>query len=253
MNIERNNVINNFLLRLGGTVIDIELSNEQLNRCVDLAINKFRQLSDGAVEESFIIFYLKENQKEYYLPEEVISVQQVFRRGFGRMFGSAGNIDPFAYASYSNIYLAGGTFTFGGSNGLTTYELYNDYLKTAGRMMGAYLNYSYNANTKKITFMENPRSDEEYLILWCYNDKPENELFKDRFTSYWIESWALSEAKYMLANIRGRFGSLSGPSGSIQQDSTEQRNEAKEIQEKLLQEIKNQQTGTIYPPSIISG
>lgn len=252
-NLTRQDIINNILMRLGGTVIDIELSTEQLNLCIDLAIKKLRQIADGAVEESYLIYYIKQNQKEYYLPDEVVAVQQIFRRGYGRLFGSAENLDPFAYAGFSNIYLAGGLFTFGNGNGLSTYELYNNYLKTAGKMFGMYMNFNYNSTTKKLTLAENPRGDEEYIVLWCYTNKPEDELYNDRNTSYWIESWALSEAKMMLANIRGRFANMPGPNGSVQQDASEQRQDALKLQEQLLLDVKNMITGTALPPGPFLG
>ena len=129
-NVSRNDIIKNIQLRLGGGLIDVELTPDQLDLCVNLALRKFRQLSDGAVEESYIILKLNQDQKEYILPNEVLQVQQVYRRGFGRGMGSAGNLEPFGYSAFSQIYMAGfGGLTGLANGGLTTYELYNNYLK----------------------------------------------------------------------------------------------------------------------------
>ena len=104
--VTRNDIITNIQLRLGGGLIDVELTPDQLNLCINLALRKFRQLSDGAVEESYIILKLNQDQKEYILPNEVVAVQQVYRKGFGRGMGSAGNLEPFGYSAFSQIYMA---------------------------------------------------------------------------------------------------------------------------------------------------
>ena len=251
-NISRNDIIKNIQLRLGGGLIDVELTPDQLDLCVNLALRKFRQLSDGAVEESYIILKLNQDQKEYILPNEVLQVQQVYRRGFGRGMGSAGNLEPFGYSAFSQIYMAGfGGLTGLANGGLTTYELYNNYLKTAARMFGAYMNFQFNNVTKKITFMENPRAGEEFIVLQCYNERPEEELFKDMFANRWIEDWALSEAKLILATVRNRFGTLPGPNGAVSQDGEAQRSEAQKMQEQLLKDISHYITGGNLPVSSI--
>jgi len=90
--IDRKDIIKNIELRLGGRLIDVELTSDQLNLCIDFALRKFRQLSDGAVEESYIILKLVQDQKEYILPNEVLQFQLVYRKGFGRGIESAGNL-----------------------------------------------------------------------------------------------------------------------------------------------------------------
>jgi hypothetical protein len=90
--IDRKDIIKNIELRLGGRLIDVELTSDQLNLCIDFALRKFRQLSYGAVEESYIILKLAQDQKEYILPNEVLQFQLVYRKGFGRGIESAGNL-----------------------------------------------------------------------------------------------------------------------------------------------------------------
>ena len=248
--VKREDILKNITLRLGGGLIDVELTADQLNIALDLALRKFKQLSDGAVEESYIILKLNQDQKEYILPNEVVAIQQVYRRGFGRGMGSSGNLEPFGYSAFSQIYMAGfGGLTGLANGGLTTYELYNNYLKTAARMFGAYMNYQFNNVTKKITFMENPRAEEEFIVLHAYNERPEEELFKDMFANRWIEDWALSEAKLILASVRSRFGTLPGPNGAVSQDGEAQRTEANKMQEQLLKDISQYITGGNFPVS----
>lgn len=239
LNEVRENIINNILIRLGGNQIDVELDNNTLQKCIDLALAKLIQRGDAYVEESLVLLTLKKNQKEYILPNEIIGIQQIYRRGYGRAYGSTGgqNMDPFAMA-WTNVYMAGAVNGVR-TGGLVTYELHNNYLKTAGKMFGMYMNYSYNPNTHKLIIAENPRADDEVILLHSYVDRAEYEVLQDRFASLWIENWAFAEAMEILGRIRSRFGNLPGPNGSVSQDGDALKNEAKTLKEELTKEINN--------------
>lgn len=235
----RQNMVNSILTRLGSGMIDVELTDEQLQKCIDLAEAKLIQRGDAYVEESLVLLTLKKNQREYILPDEIIEIQQIYRRGYGRAFGSTGgqNMDPFAMA-WTNVYMAG-AINGVRTGGLVTYELHNNYLKTAGKMFGMYMNYSFNPNTHKLVIAENPRSDDEIILLHSYVDRAEYEVLQDRFASLWIENWALAEAMEILGRIRSRFGNLPGPNGSVSQDGDALKQESKAMKEELTKELNN--------------
>lgn len=235
----RQNMVNSILTRLGSGMIDVELTDEQLQKCIDLAEAKLIQRGDAYVEESLVLLTLKKNQKEYILPDEIIEIQQIYRRGYGRAFGSTvgQNMDPFAMA-WTNVYMAG-AINGVRTGGLVTYELHNNYLKTAGKMFGMYMNYSFNPNTHKLVIAENPRSDDEIILLHSYVDRAEYEVLQDRFASLWIENWALAEAMEILGRIRSRFGNLPGPNGSVSQDGDALKQESKAMKEELTKELNN--------------
>ena len=235
----RQKMVNSILTRLGSGMIDVELTDEQLQKCIDLAEAKLIQRGDAYVEESLVLLTLKKNQKEYILPDEIIEIQQIYRRGYGRAFGSTGgqNMDPFAMA-WTNVYMAG-AINGVRTGGLVTYELHNNYLKTAGKMFGMYMNYSFNPNTHKLVIAENPRSDDEIILLHSYVDRAEYEVLQDRFASLWIENWALAEAMEILGRIRSRFGNLPGPNGSVSQDGDALKQESKAMKEELTKELNN--------------
>lgn len=233
----REKLANDILLRLGDEMIDVELTPHQLQKCIDLALAKLRQRSDAFVEEALVLLTLKKNQKEYILPDEIIEIQQIYRRGYARAYGSTGgqNMDPFQQA-WTNVYMAG-AINGVKTGGLVTYELHNNYLKTAGRMFGSYINYTFNPNTHKLIIAENPRADDEIILLHSYVDKPQWELIQDRYAGLWIENWAFAEALELLGRIRARFPSLPGPNGQIQQDGNELKTQAKELKEELTKEL----------------
>lgn len=235
--IARKQLIENVLLRLGNEMIDIELTPNQLDTCLNLALKKLKQRGDAFIEESLVLLTLKKNQKEYILPDEIVEIQQIYRRGYGRAYGSTGgqNMDPFQQA-WTNVYMAG-AINGVRTGGLVTYELHNDYLKTAGKMFGMYINYTFNPNTHKLIINENPRADDEIILLHSYVDKPEYEIIQDRFAGLWIENWTFAEAMELLGRIRSRFGNLPGPNGSVTQDGDSLKQDAKALKEELTKEL----------------
>jgi len=250
----RKNVANTILTKLGGSMMDIELDDESLQTCIDLALAKLKQRSDACLEESLVLLTLQRNQKEYILPDEIEEVEKIYRKGYGRQYGSlAGqNMDPFAYA-WTNMYMCGllGSSKVGG---LVTFDLNTSYLKTAGKMFGMYMNYSYNPNTHKLVLVENPRSDNEIILLHSYVMRPDYMILQDKFSGLWCLDWATAEAKEILGQLRERFSSgLPSPmNGSTTQNGNQLKAEAKAEKERLEKELIAFIPGG-YVPGIFSG
>ena len=92
---------------LGDGMIDVELDPKHYQTALERAVNKFRQRSSNAVEESYAFLELKKNQNSYILPDEVINVRNLNRRTVGsRTEGGEGGtlFEPFNLA-YTNTYL----------------------------------------------------------------------------------------------------------------------------------------------------
>ena len=233
----RNDLIDEILMRLGGGAIDIELTPEQINMAINRAFKVYRQKSGNALEESFAILQYAPYVQEYTLPENIVEVRQIFKRGFGRTSSSTNQIDPFSMA-YTNIYL----LQAGRSGGLATYDLYNQYLETAGRMFGLYTNYTYNPVTHLLRIVAVPQDIEE-VLLWCFFKKSDDMLLTDPYASVWLADWSVAECKEMLGQIREKFGSLPGPNGGVTLNGAQMKAEAKEEKVRLHQSIKNLEDG----------
>ena len=53
-------------LRLGGGMVDVELDPEHYNLAITKSLEKYRQRSENAVEESFLVLQLKLDLNEPY-------------------------------------------------------------------------------------------------------------------------------------------------------------------------------------------
>ena len=249
----RRNIIDTIYTKLGGNEMEIELDPATIDKCIDLAIAKLRQRSDSSIEESLILLTLVKNQREYILPEEIVVIERLYRKGFSRFYGNSSSFDPFLYAGWNNIFSC--TMNNAGrSGGLVTYSLSMDYLQTCSKLFCAYMNYSFNPNTHRLVLAENPRTDNEVILLHSYVDKPDYMLLQDRYASLWLIDWAFAESMEILAKLRGRFsGGLPNPmSGNTTQDTNTLTSQAKEIKERLEKELNHFTTGS-FVPSVFSG
>jgi hypothetical protein len=170
----------------------------------------------------------------YTLPQEVASVRQVFRRTFGDSTGPfASNFDPFAQASI-NVYL----MNFNVAGGLATYDFYSQYVELAGRMFGAYMNYTFNPVTKKLQLIRDPKGTGENVLLWVYQVKPEIQLLSDYQIQQWIKDYMLANCKMIIGEAREKFATIAGPQGGGTLNGTAMKSEAKEAMADLIEQLK---------------
>lgn len=224
---------------LGGGVVRIELSDDQVETALNLALEVYRQKCSVAHEEAFLRLFLHEGQSEYNMPKEVQLIKKIFRRGNGIIGGTNGTLDPFAL-SYANSYLLSAVQSGGG--GLLTYELQQQFNETTGRMFGREIIFQYNHATHRLTLHRDIRGEEE-ILLWAYISKPDEQLFSDYMARPWLRDWALAECKIMLGRIRGKISAIPGPNGSIQLNGDALVQEGKVEQQYLREQLKRYGTG----------
>ena len=194
-------------LQLGAQIIDLELDAEHYEAAYQRTLGVYRQRAQNAYEESYSFLELVTNVNIYDLPQEVITVRQIFRRTFGDSTGPfASNFDPFSQASM-NVYL----MNFNVAGGLATYDFYSQYVELAGRMFGAYMNYTWNPVTKKLQLIRDPKGTGESVLLWTYNLKPEFNLLSDFQIRQWFRDYMVANCKMIIGEAREKFSTIAGP------------------------------------------
>lgn len=145
----RNEMVDYMRLRLADQIVDVELDKEHYDLAIKQALTKYRQKAQNAVEESYAFLDLLPEVQEYILPNYIMEVRQIFRRGIGSTTGTtASQFEPFA-SGYLNTYM----LVAGRVGGLLNYELFTQYQELAMRMFGGYMNYTFNRVTKKLTLV----------------------------------------------------------------------------------------------------
>lgn len=187
--------------------------------------------SSNGTEESYGFLELIKDQQEYILPDAVQNVREVFRRSTGNV-GSI--FEPFE-AGYLNTYM----LTAGRVGGLATYDFYKQYQEQAGRMFGAYLNFTFDPVSKRLTIVRNIRGDGETVLLWMYNYRPDESILQDSRSKPWVYDYALARSKYMLGEARSKFATIAGPQGGTSLNGDALKAEAQTELDKLETDLLN--------------
>jgi len=224
----------NLKLRLGEGMVDVELDPEHYEAAYQYAVKVYRQRAQNSTVESYTLMELEAHKDTYTLPREFINVRQVFRRTIGLETGpSSSSFDPFSSAIL-NTYL----LNYNYSGGLATYDLYAGYIELAARMFGGYVIYTFNPVTKQIRLVRDTKGSGEKILIWADIQRPESELLQDPGAGVWIGDWTLSVLKATLGEAREKFGSIAGPGGGSTLNGSSLKNESKEMQAALLEDLK---------------
>jgi hypothetical protein len=175
------------------------------------------------------------DQNEYFLPQEVVQVKQIFRRTFGIATGPFSSaFDPFSQAQMQ-VYL----MNFNQSGGLATYDFYTQYVELAARMFGGFINFTWNPVTKKLQLIRDPKGTGEQVLLWVYQLKPEVQLLQDYQISQWLRDYMVAASKMMVGEAREKFGTIAGPGGGSTLNGTAMKAEAQTQMDVLVEQLKN--------------
>ena len=227
---------------LGGGMVDVELDPVHYETALSKALSKLRQRGSGSVEESYVFLETVIDQNEYILPPEIVEVRQIFRRTVGSRTGNGdgGSIfEPFNLA-YTNTYLLSSS----NMGGLATYDFFSQYQELVGRMFGSFIEFKWNATTKKLTILQRPRADET-LMLYCYNYRPDSQLLDDYLAKQWIKDYTLATCKYMLGEARSKFATIAGPQGGSTLNGDALKSEAQAELEKLEKDVQEAVPGGV--------
>lgn len=238
----RGAIVDYVRMRLGDGIVDVELENEHYTMAINQAMIKYRQRAQNSVEESYATLTLLPETQEYILPKEVQQVRQIFRRGIGSTSGTtASQFEPFA-SGYLNTYM----LVAGRVGGLTNYEMFSSYQKLAMTMFGGHVNFTFNPVTKKLSIVRkmpfqgaNPPVDQqESVLLWIYNTKPDQMILNDPYIYPWIQEYAYSFSKMLLGQAYSKFSQIAGPQGGASLNGAAMVQEAKEEMVKLEEDLR---------------
>jgi hypothetical protein len=225
---------------LADGMIDVELDPIHYETALERTINRFRQRSPNAVEESYMFLELQKDTNDYRLPDEIIAVQSVFRRTLGsrRGGGTGTSFEPFSLA-YTNTYLLNSTML----GGIATYDMFAQYQEMIGRMFGSFIEFKWHAQSHKLTVLQRPRTDDEELMLYCYNYRPDIGILNDVYAAQWVKDYTLANCKIMLGNAREKFAQIAGPQGGTSLNGTAIKGEGTAEVEKLETDLMQQVAG----------
>jgi hypothetical protein len=221
-------------LQLGDQIIDIELDPAHYEAAYQRTLGVYRQRAQNAYEESYSFMQLLNDVNVYTLPQEVVSVRQIFRRTIGVGGAGGSSFDPFGAATL-NVYMLNFNQA---SGGLATYDFYQQYVELAARMFGGYINYTWNPVTKKLQLIRDPKGFGEVVLLWTYNLRPEIVLLSDYQISQWVRDYMVGAAKYIIGEAREKFGTIAGPQGGGTLNGAAMKSEGQAMMDKCIEDLR---------------
>lgn len=245
----QNDIIDYVRFRLGDGMVDVEADKEHFDMGIKQALLRYRQKSSNSVEESYAFLDIYPETQEYILPNDIMNVRAMYRRGIGSVTGTtASQFEPFA-SGYLNTYM----LVAGRVGGLVNYELFTQYQELAMKMFGGYIQFTFNKVTKKLTitrkipfFGQNyPENISESVLLHIDNYKPDLMLLNDHMALPWIQDYALAFVMIAVGNAREKFAQIAGPQGGTSLNGTQLKTEGQAMLDKLDEDIKNYVDGSM--------
>ena len=225
----------NVRYRLGDGIIDLELDPQHYEAAYNYAIKVYRQRAQNATAESYTLFTIEKNVDTYTLPQEFINVRCLYRRTVGLETGpSSSSFDPFSSAIL-NTYL----LNYNYAGGMATYDFYAGYVELAARMFGGYVVYTFDPVTKVLRIVRDPKGSGERVLIWADVQRTQEVLLQDPSTGVWIGDWVFAVLKGIIGEAREKFASIAGPGGGTSLNGAAMKAESKQLQEQLIQELKN--------------
>lgn len=229
---QRERLIREIHIMMGGTIQQVELDQDAYNLCLDIALDRYRQRSVNSTEERLAFLDLQRGQQTYYLPDEIIEVREIHRRGVASTQGGGAYFEPFA-ASFASQFVMCGT---GDAGNLTTYECFAEFQNLVGTMFGQYITFFWNSSTHRLDLQRDIK-DQETVLLHVYNYRPEEVLLQDTYARPWLRSRTQAEAMILLGGVRGKYGSFAGPQGGITMNGPALIQQGQQMIEKLDKEL----------------
>lgn len=225
--------------QLGGSIIDLEIDNEEIENAFDFATARYRQRAENATIERGIIYGFRAGTQEIDLSEypEIRDIMFVHRSHFGTGIpGTDIAVDPFLLHYVNQI----STFMHANNvfGSVSIIDFQYQFRELLEKVTAHKINFNWDRVRKKLTIFNRVNRDETYLII-TEMYRSDEELLADELIYPWLYSYTVAKCKLMLGEARSMYQSLGGPQGGVTMNGSEMKQEAEALIEKLDDELKN--------------
>ena len=215
---------------IGGTLVDVELVESDLLICFKKAKRTFQQKGHNSYRKQFLPVAIAKGTSVYPVPDDVDTIVRFITPGSGVNFSSD---DAFAIIGYNSMFDGN---MYGGANGFdqNTYELHLHKIESLRRLTVTEQQFQFDKFAKTVRLLKTPRASATWFME-CYTNLTDEEYSKID----WIIRWTVAEAKHMLGMGYRKFQNLPGPMGETSLSGGEYLQEAEREKEQLLEDILN--------------
>lgn len=210
--------------QLGGNLIDIELTSNDILWCFNRAKQTFIQKGNNNLDENYYKLAVKSQITSYTVDTSIDTIIKLIQPSAGFYTN-----DPFSMAIIQDMFLG---FYQSGQSDLLEYEMTLQLIERIQRMTVYNPPFMYNKRTNTLKILKTPQKDDVWF-LHCYSNATDDE-YRDHL---WVQQWAAAEAKILLGQAYRKFSEVETPAGSAQLPGQDLIQEGKEEQQNLLENI----------------
>lgn len=231
---ERRELIDSIRRQLGYPTVAVELTHYQLDTAIQGALESYRKRVSASTKRGFYFLDIVPGQQRYYMTNQRIGYDKIVEVMTAYRFTSAFLTQAHAAGHYGQIVLQ--HLYNMGTYDLLSYDLVNQYINQLEISFASRLNFKWDEEKRTLDFYASFVRPER-IIIDVSVERYEQDILKDRYAKSWIERYAIMEAMIMLAQIRGKYGSLPGAGGGITLNSEQLFSQAQTYREELIQQV----------------
>ena len=229
-------------IALGGSLIDVELTQADYDFAFDKAKRIFIQRGNNNFDRKFLSVAVLPDTYSYVLPasENIDTIVRIIKPR--STFSPA---DPFSVAAINEVF---GGLTSGSSSSMLTYELGMQMLDNINIYILNDTQFIWKKRTNTLTLLDNPVLGESWFVE-VYADLTDEE-YEDVI---WVRNYTIAEAKVILGMAYRKFQSLTSPSGETGLSGDAMIAEGKEEQLLLIEAIGDYVDGDVAGSVMLIG
>lgn len=186
--------------KLGEPVINVELDDDQLNDCIEDAVQKFQEDHYDGVDIGYIFLAITDGENEYTLDEEIQDVIEVLS---ANVFSDSSDpllLKPF-YVDVIN---------FDQSFDLIDVEIWRQNLNNISNYFSNKLQFDYNSASKKLSLAIDPTEDQTIALRVYKSQDDITTIYNDS----WLKRYTVALAKYQWGTNLGKYSGANLPGGA---------------------------------------
>jgi hypothetical protein len=246
------------LMKLGGGLITLPITDEQLEFCIDEALEEFTKwvhydLDYFVLDVKNVTLITKDNpngtycpQRGFKLPDEIVAVSNIHETD-NFWFQGDGSMADFVFFNsgmYPTTSMFNGSNFYGNGMFLDVW-LAQDYIKQAQQLFGYKYNFNYNERSKFLKLDPDPqkrREGKSCVMLEVHTIRPEDQLVGEAN----VKKLALANAMMMMGNTLKTFGSGVNLPGGGNINGDDMYSNGKELYDTTLEELKQTQPPNFF-------
>ena len=204
----------NWIMRqLGYPTITPELTDYQLNDCIDQACEEFTEYASQDTE--YLAVNLKDyiSGKGYMMPSNVAAITELYDQGVNG--NTQGGINPFSlnYMAMNGGFVPNPFSGLGARSGWLDFHMALSWIDLSYQMSGKGFEWNYNPRTRYLVLNPDPikyfkldtdnlNSYGHHIVVECKCLRPEDQNYGET----WVKRMGLALAKMLVGNIRSTYG-----------------------------------------------